>query len=231
MSRGQDGDAAGLQAVEDLRLGAGDAVLAVGKIADVDGQHVSDNGDVRARHAGQRADFLGVIHADLDHGEIDVRRHPRECQRNAPVVVERFFRRMDFAGGRETGAQHFLGASLAGAAGDCDDASGRAQPPAGGDGDAFERAQRIVDADKWTASGGGGEVMTHEGRGGAVGECSADEIMTVALVRDRNEDLAGRKRSRVDRKTGDGDGGRTIGGAVRGRDKRVPTSTAARCQP
>ena len=42
---------------------------------------------MRARHARQRRDLAGMVHADLDHREIGVARHPRQRQRHAPVVV------------------------------------------------------------------------------------------------------------------------------------------------
>ena len=134
----QHRDAAFFQTFEDLRLGLRDTFLAVGKIPDVNWQHVGDDGDVRARHPCQRADLTGVIHADLDHGEVDVRRHPRESQRHAPVIVEGLLRRVHFAGGRKTRAQHFLGAGLACAAGDGNDARLRPQSCACSDGDAFQ---------------------------------------------------------------------------------------------
>ncbi|MEZ5838998.1 MAG: hypothetical protein R3D02_00685 [Hyphomicrobiales bacterium] len=34
-------------------------------------------------HRDQRRDLAGMVHADLEHGEIDIGRHPRQRQRHA----------------------------------------------------------------------------------------------------------------------------------------------------
>ena len=43
---------------------------------------------------GQRADLVGVVHADLEHRALGVARHPRQRQRHADVVVVGLHRRM-----------------------------------------------------------------------------------------------------------------------------------------
>ena len=48
-----------------------------------------DDRDVRAHHPRQRRDLAGVVHADLEDAEARARRHARQRQRHAPVVVER----------------------------------------------------------------------------------------------------------------------------------------------
>ena len=52
---------------------------------------------MRPRQPRQRRDLAGGVHADLDHREVAVRRHPRQRQRHAPVVVEALLRGMDAA--------------------------------------------------------------------------------------------------------------------------------------
>ncbi len=82
----QHRDPARLQPFEDRGLLAGDALEAVEGLQ-MRGGHGGDHRHVRARQAGQRRDLAGVVHADLDHRELGVARHPRQRQRHAPVVV------------------------------------------------------------------------------------------------------------------------------------------------
>ena len=49
--------------------------------------HRGDDRDMRAREARERRDLAGMVHADLGDAERAVRRHPRQGQRHAPVVV------------------------------------------------------------------------------------------------------------------------------------------------
>ena len=80
-------------------------------------------------------------------------RHPRQRQRHAPMIVERFLRRVRRARIAQAGAQHLLGAGLAGAARDGDDARVRREPRARRAPMRFERVQRIVDAEQRAVSG------------------------------------------------------------------------------
>ena len=100
-----------------------------------------DHGHVKAGKPCQRANFAGVIHADLDHREIGVGGHPGKGQRHAPVVVVAGFGGMDPALTGEGHTQHFLGRCLADRPGDPDDP--RAGPVAGGGAQSLKGVQNI----------------------------------------------------------------------------------------
>ena len=127
----------------------------------------------------------------------------------------------DFSG--QTGAQHLFGPGLAGAARHGDDAGLRPQTRARRNSNAPERAQRIIDADQHSNISGRNEVRSHERRSGTALEGGTDELVPVTLIRERDEDLAGRERTRVDGKTRDRVRRRTFGPAFRRRDERVPS--------
>ena len=218
----QNGSAAALQSLEDLGLRLRNALLAIGKIPDVHGQHVRDDGDVWARHARERTDLARMIHADLDHGEIDVGRHPRECQRHTPVIVERLLGRMHLARCCETRAQHFLGAGLAGAACHGDDACIRSETCARCHGNTTERRQRIVDADKRPCICRRVEVAPHERCDCPPFESSTDKIVPITRIGERDEDLARCERARIDRKAGYGAGWRAFRCSPGCCDERIP---------
>ena len=80
-----------------------------------------DDRDVRPHQLDERRDLAGMVHADLEDAVARRRRHARQRQRHAPVVVERGRRIVDRALRRERARQHLLGAGLADAAGDGDD--------------------------------------------------------------------------------------------------------------
>ena len=63
-----------------------------------------------------------MVHADLEDAELRRLRHARQRQRHAPMVVVGFLRGVRGAGVRQAQPQHLLGAGLARAAGDGDDA-------------------------------------------------------------------------------------------------------------
>ena len=75
--------------------------------------HRRDGGDQRHVRPGQprqRRDLARRVHADLDHREVGVRRHPRQRQRHAPVVVEALLGRVHACPARPSAsAQHLLG--------------------------------------------------------------------------------------------------------------------------
>ena len=74
--------AAGLDALEDFRLGVGDR-LDAGKEFQMHRLDRGDDGDLRPHHPDQRLDFAGVIHADLED------REPRRRPGSAPATAAR----------------------------------------------------------------------------------------------------------------------------------------------
>ena len=82
----QDRGSVRLEAENNLSLRVGDGFDRA-EMLDVDGGDRRHESDMRPRHAGERRDFPGVIHADLEHAEARVRGHARERQRHAPVIV------------------------------------------------------------------------------------------------------------------------------------------------
>jgi hypothetical protein len=119
---------AGRQGFKQLALGAGD-VRHRGKMAGVGALGVVDGHRIGARQAGQIADFAGMVHAHLDHGKTVCRAQAQQGQRHADVVVQIAGGGQHgvFAGfGHQDGAQHFLDAGLAAAAGDAGHTPGKA---------------------------------------------------------------------------------------------------------
>ena len=170
----------------------------------------------------QRRDLAGVIHADLDHGKARCGRHARQRQRHTPVVVEGLLRRVHAAGLRQAGAQHLLGARLAGAAGDRDDARLALKPRTRGPADALQRAQRIVDADQRAIARRARIASRARGSRRAARERGRHEVVPVALGLQRHEHLAGRQRARVDGEAGHRTAAAPSAVAARSRDQIVP---------
>ena len=46
------------------------------------------NAPAGPRHLDQRRNLAGIVHADFDDSKIGVLRHARQCQRDAPMIVE-----------------------------------------------------------------------------------------------------------------------------------------------
>ena len=90
----EDRRAAGLQPLENLGLRLGDGLDAVEEF-DMDRRDRGDDRGMRADELGQRRDFAGMVHADLEDGVIGIARQPRERQRHAPMIVVGFVRGMD----------------------------------------------------------------------------------------------------------------------------------------
>ena len=152
------------------------------------GATVVISADMRARQPGQRRDLAGVVHADLDHREVGVARHPRQGQRHAPVVVEAGLGGMDPALRRQHRAQHLLGRGLADRAGHRDHAR-RAIAPA-------RRAPSAASAASTSgtiSSGASAHALgdaRHQRRRRAPLERVGDEVMPVARVLQRDEEIA-----------------------------------------
>ena len=126
----QDRGAAGFDAQKDLGLGFGDGG-GRGEEFHMHRFHRGDDGDMRADQPGQGRDLARMVHPQFEHAEAACRRHPRQRQGNAPVVVEAAGAGMGRTGRLEGQLEHFLGAGLADAAGHRDDAGGRSGPGRG----------------------------------------------------------------------------------------------------
>ena len=72
------------------------------------GGNSGHNGQMGPRHARQGGDFARRIHADFNHREIRLARHPRQSQRHAPVIVIGGNRSMHPPQGCEGCAHHFF---------------------------------------------------------------------------------------------------------------------------
>ncbi len=152
---------------------------------------------------GQRRDLARVVHADLEHAEGAVGRHARQRQRHAPVVVVGLLGRVRRPRQAQAVAQHLLGAGLADAAGDGNDAPVAAG--ARGAADAFQRPQRIVDAQQRAAGVAAVHIAArHDGRGRPGLEGSWHELVPVARILQGDEHVAGLEAARVDGEAGDG---------------------------
>ena len=62
-----------------------------------------------------------MVHADFKNTVIGIFRHPRQCQRHTPMVVEGSCRGMHLAASRKHMPQRFLGRRFAGRSGHCND--------------------------------------------------------------------------------------------------------------
>ena len=82
-----DGQTAGTEILEDLRLGPADGLPAL-EVGQVDVVHIGDYGDVRAHSLPQPADLPGAVHAGLDHRRLVLRQQGQEGQRRADVPIE-----------------------------------------------------------------------------------------------------------------------------------------------
>ena len=117
----------GARLLEDLRLGVGDRVGGREepevRVADV-GPHA----DVRLRDADERADFAGMIHAELDDRHLRPRPQLEERERQADVVVQVPLVAKHPVPRRQKLRRDFLRRRLARAAGDRHDPRARSPP-------------------------------------------------------------------------------------------------------
>ena len=77
------------QTLENLALGVGDLGLILEK-ADMCGRDRRHDCNVRAHQPRQLRQFARMVHAHLEHAELRARRHPRQAQRHADMVVVAF---------------------------------------------------------------------------------------------------------------------------------------------
>ncbi len=88
-------------------------------------------------------------------------------------------------------AEHLLCRRLADAACDGDDAGIGGETRACGAADVFQGAKRIARADQRAITGIGHVAFIDDGGGSAPGESGGDEVVTVALVFEGDEDIPG----------------------------------------
>ena len=115
-----DDDVRGGRALEDLGFRRRHRV-ARAEVADVRVADVDPDADVRLGDADERPNLAGVIHAELDDGDIRGVDELGQRERQADVVVEVAAVAVDAEARRQQVGRHFLRRRLAGAAGDRDD--------------------------------------------------------------------------------------------------------------
>ena len=96
-----------------------------GKIAHVLPGNRRDDGNMRAYHFYERANFVGMVHANFEDTEISFPWQTRQGQRHTPVIIERCGGSMHCAAGRQDMPQHFLGRGFPHGTSHRDDLSGR----------------------------------------------------------------------------------------------------------
>ena len=194
--------AAGLDAEKDFRLGIGDR-LDILEEFEMHRLHGGDDRHMRPHQSHQRFDLAGMVHADLEHAEGDIRRTPRQRQRHAPVIVERGDGGMGGALRRQHLQQHFLGRGLADRAGDGDHPG--AEPRPGGPRQIDQRAEHVLD-DQQRCIGGEAVALgaRNDGQRRPRLQGGLDEIMAVVNVApDREIGFAGPDGAAVDRQPRD----------------------------
>ncbi len=158
-----------------------------------------DHGHLRADLRGQRGDLAGMVHAHLENAVAAARRHAREAERHADVVVVAADRtmRLAAAGAVERGEDRFLDPGLADRSGDADAHRGRTGARGGG-----ERRQRrigVADQDVRPVD----RPVDHCGRC-AVGERLVEKAVPVRrFALEREEQVARTHVARVDLDPGD----------------------------
>ena len=147
-----------------------------------------DHGDLRAGKARQRLDIAGVVHADLDNGEIGGRGHARQGQRHAPMVVVAGFGGVDIALSGQGDPGHFLGRGLADRAGDGDDLALHAG--AAGAAQRLKRGQNVRDDQQGRVIGDTLGNAADQRGAGALFQRLGHEIMAVPRRLQRDEQIA-----------------------------------------
>ena len=188
-----DADAVGRQPLEDLRLGVGDRLHGA-EIFKVCGRDLGDHRHMGPDHGDQVADLSGIVHAHLEHAALARLRHAREGQRHAPMIIVAFLAPVGGARRAEDGGQGFLHARLAHRAGDAHPAGGAAVPRAFAK--PAQSGQHVVHDDLRPVRAVG--PRDQDGRGALV-QRGLRELMAVALVGQRHEQIARLQGASVDR--------------------------------
>ena len=152
---------------------------------------------IGARQPCQRRNFPGPVHADFHHAAVAVRRHLRQCQRHADMIVKAAFRHMDPTQRGEGQRQHVFGRRLARRTRDGNDFCAAARPcrlrqprQCGRDIVGDEQRSRIANSAR--------NPRDHR-RTGSPAKRIGKEIVTVPLVLQSDEQIAGGQGPRVDR--------------------------------
>ena len=213
--------------LENLRLGVGDRVRR-GEEPEVRVADVGPHADVRLGDADQRADFAGVIHAQLDDRDVRLVPQLEQRERQADVVVEIPLVPEHAVPRAQELRRHFLRRGLAGAAGDRHDSARRRRRRTSRatscsatvvsvDADEHRAVRRAIAAARLTSSGQ--RVDQHSRR--AACERVGDELVAVEpLAANGDEEVARGQRPRVDRdaaRSSSPDSPCTISPAGRGR--------------
>ncbi len=195
----QDGGAIWLQPLADGALLYGDSFERAEGLK-MRGGDRRDHCNMRAGHTRKGRDLAGVIHADLEDGELCLRRHAGKRQRHTPVIVIGGLRRVGAALPCADGAEHFFRGSFADRASHGDDfclcaGAGRAT-------EIFQRGQDIGHDEQrricWHVIG----AVGHKGGGGPFLQGLGDEFMAIARGFQRDEEITLGDGAGVDRDAG-----------------------------
>src|SRR5260221_993064 len=195
---GDDRDAGGLEPLEDFRFGIGNHLFRA-EILDVRRSDRGNQRDVRAYLRRQRADLAGIVHADFEHGILDVARHPREAQGHTGVIVVTLDRAVNLARAIavERCVERFLGAGFADRAGDSEDRCLAALARSAAE--CLQRREGVRHEDVRPAY-----RLRHDRAGSARGEGAVDELVPVIhRARHGDEQVAGPDFAAVESDAGD----------------------------
>ena len=192
--RRNDRHAAHFQPLEDLGLGVGNRFLAR-KVADMRGRDGGDDGHMRAHEAGQRGKLTRVVHAHFQHAKAAARRHPRQAERHADMVVVAFDRTVRAAPAApvERSKQRLLHTGFACRAGHADDRGINAR--AGSMAQIDQRLRGVLNQNVRPL-----HRVFNQRRRCTTGKCALQKAVPVALrTLQRNEQVAGQNLAAVNR--------------------------------
>ena len=185
------------QRLDELGLARGDRLDARGpRVVDGDGGDLGDDPDARSHEPAEVRDLAGHVEAELDHGDLVRGFEPEEGERHADLVVEGRGRAQNAVPRAEGRGGGFLRGRLPDIPGDADSrdrmrvAQRFRETP--------QRVERLRDLDEQRAVGRGDRALDHR-RAGASCESVGDELVSVALVAQREEDLTRLHDPRIER--------------------------------
>ena len=152
----------------------------------------------------QRADFTRVVHADFEDPKTRVPRHPRQRQRDAPMIVVGFFRRVRRAERSRGTARSISLVPVLPALPVTAITRASGKPLAGGTAQRFKRLQRVRHFEQRPVAGLPLIALGDKRGSGTRLEGGSDEVVPVPLILQRDEKIARLQRPRVDRNARDG---------------------------